>query len=102
MPAAAPLNLNTLRQPPPLHQHRPNGVPSPIGDTVDHAERPIRTATHSELPHFGGGGTYFLTDLVIYADGLIDFAADGLAWSNPSMFALHDRDRDRDHRGSHP
>jgi Ricin-type beta-trefoil lectin domain len=29
-----PLKLNTLRQPPPLHEHRPNGVPAPIGDTL--------------------------------------------------------------------
>jgi len=29
-----PLKLNTLRQPPPLHEHRPNGSPVPIGDTL--------------------------------------------------------------------
>lgn len=29
-----PLRLSQLRQPPPLHEHRPNGVPSPIGDTL--------------------------------------------------------------------
>jgi hypothetical protein len=29
-----PLKLTVLRQPPPLHQHRPNGVPAPIGDTL--------------------------------------------------------------------
>ncbi|MEV0237854.1 lectin [Nonomuraea sp. NPDC050786] len=30
-----PLKLHQLRQPPPLHQHRPNGSPVPIGDTLD-------------------------------------------------------------------
>lgn len=29
-----PLRLSQLRQPPPLHEHRPNGVPRPIGDTL--------------------------------------------------------------------
>ncbi|RKN45098.1 hypothetical protein D7294_07875 [Streptomyces hoynatensis] len=29
-----PLGLNTLRQPPPGHEHRPNGSPVPIGDTL--------------------------------------------------------------------
>ncbi|WP_211593393.1 RICIN domain-containing protein [Microbispora sp. H10836] len=30
-----PLKLKQLRQPPPLHEHRPNGVPAPIGDTLN-------------------------------------------------------------------
>jgi hypothetical protein len=30
-----PLNLNTLRQPPPNHDHIPNGETEPIGDTLD-------------------------------------------------------------------
>lgn len=30
-----PLKLKQLRQPPPLHEHRPNGYPYPIGDTLD-------------------------------------------------------------------
>ncbi|NUS07373.1 MAG: RICIN domain-containing protein [Nonomuraea sp.] len=30
-----PLKLHQLRQPPPLHEHRPNGSPVPIGDTLD-------------------------------------------------------------------
>jgi hypothetical protein len=30
-----PLNLNTLRQPPPNHDHIPNGETAPIGDTLD-------------------------------------------------------------------
>ncbi len=30
-----PLKLKQLRQPPPLHEHRPNGYPNPIGDTLD-------------------------------------------------------------------
>ncbi|MDX3101648.1 hypothetical protein [Nonomuraea angiospora] len=29
-----PLKLHQLRQPPPLHQHRPNGAPAPVGDTL--------------------------------------------------------------------
>ncbi|MET8155845.1 hypothetical protein ABZT47_05690 [Sphaerisporangium sp. NPDC005289] len=29
-----PLRLHRLRQPPPLHQHRPNGSPVPVGDTL--------------------------------------------------------------------
>ncbi|WP_211370561.1 RICIN domain-containing protein [Nonomuraea turkmeniaca] len=30
-----PLKLSQVRQPPPLHEHRPNGYPYPIGDTLD-------------------------------------------------------------------
>ncbi|MEV4300158.1 lectin [Microbispora rosea] len=30
-----PLKLHQLRQPPPLHEHRPNGSPVPIGDTLN-------------------------------------------------------------------
>ncbi|THV34666.1 hypothetical protein [Glycomyces buryatensis] len=30
-----PLNLNTLRQPPPNHEHIPNGETEPVGDTLD-------------------------------------------------------------------
>lgn len=30
-----PLKPHQFRQPPPLHEHRPNGVPAPIGDTLD-------------------------------------------------------------------
>ncbi|MEV4364710.1 hypothetical protein [Nonomuraea sp. NPDC049625] len=30
-----PLKLHQLRQPPPLHQHRPNGSPVPVGDTLN-------------------------------------------------------------------
>ncbi|MEO3862636.1 hypothetical protein [Acrocarpospora sp. B8E8] len=29
-----PLKLKQVRQPPPLHEHRPNGYPHPIGDTL--------------------------------------------------------------------
>jgi hypothetical protein len=30
-----PLKLHQVRQPPPLHEHRPNGSPVPVGDTLD-------------------------------------------------------------------
>ena len=29
-----PLHINTVRQPPPGTEHRPNGVPAPVGDTL--------------------------------------------------------------------